>query len=121
MTTDRDKRQLAGYSVTYNYEKNPSFRKHFPELLDKEYLEEARKNSIQGVKKEPSQTNQATILQPLPTPVSVPVSVPVPNSPQPVASAKPVRPEEKQGGDNSTAWLLLVTVLIIAAILNHIL
>eukprot|EP01127_Copromyxa_protea_P019199 TRINITY_DN616_c0_g1_i2.p1 TRINITY_DN616_c0_g1~~TRINITY_DN616_c0_g1_i2.p1 ORF type:complete len:284 (-),score=48.67 TRINITY_DN616_c0_g1_i2:105-956(-) len=51
VTTDSDKRQLAAYSITYNYEKNLAFKKHFPELLSRKTLEEVRLKSIQPLQK----------------------------------------------------------------------
>eukprot|EP01126_Amoeba_proteus_P056156 TRINITY_DN7026_c0_g1_i1.p1 TRINITY_DN7026_c0_g1~~TRINITY_DN7026_c0_g1_i1.p1 ORF type:complete len:202 (+),score=52.34 TRINITY_DN7026_c0_g1_i1:840-1445(+) len=50
-TTDEQKKQLARYSLTYNFEKNSFFRKIFPELLDPKVMEVTRLAALDTQKK----------------------------------------------------------------------
>jgi hypothetical protein len=110
VTTDSDKRQLARYSITYNYEKNTHFKKHFPELLDRENLEKARLSSLQPVKgsPRPGLHIDRTI---------------VGNTSDNKGEQGGSKATNEKGSkrEKNTLWLILIFSLLLAATLNQIL
>lgn len=116
-TTDREKRQLAGYSVQYNLEKNLLFRKHFPELLAPKQLEEARLKSLQPLKAPSSPPPSPSQIRSDPlTDTNTKTATPPTKS----TTIPETKTKEKQGGSNLPIFLL-VLILLLAAFLNQIL
>jgi hypothetical protein len=114
VTTDSDKRQLARYSITYNYEKNTHFKKHFPELLDRENLEKARQSSLQPVKGSPPPGGRPGLH------IDRTIAGNTSDNKREQGGSKATN-EKGSKREKNTLWVILIFSLLLAATLNQIL